>query len=151
MKKLLSVFVCMLLMLSCTSPEQKNQPAIQTITIDATQLEAVEFVNQLIENAGHVDANIFLDKEMAFVPEKYAKGIESYRTALDQILVGKNLTTMLHENIISELYASAELFSVLIIKTGLTLPYTSVFFQLECGYWSNDDEKRLRAEMQLLE
>ena len=127
-------------------PQQSN-PAIRTITIDDTQLEAVEFVNQLIENAGHVDANIFLDKEMAFVPEKNAKGIASYREALDKILVGKNVVTMLHEDIISELDASAELFHVLIIKTGFSLPYTSVFFQLECGYWNNDSEKELRDEM----
>ncbi|MGM0376687.1 MAG: RbsD/FucU domain-containing protein [Bacteroidota bacterium] len=187
MKKILFIFICMMLMLSCTAPKQEKQiaenrsnlpnwkleleqtlklfghrnwiviadaaypkqsnPAIQTTTIDATQLEAVRFVNQLIENSSHVDANIFIDKEMAFVPEKNAKGIESYRAALDQILAGKDVTTMLHEDIISELDASAELFNVLIIKTGLSLPYTSVFFQLECGYWNNDAEKRLRDVM----
>ena len=39
-------------------PQQSNQ-AIKTISVDASQLEVVEFVNQLIEKAKHVDANIF--------------------------------------------------------------------------------------------
>jgi len=126
---------------------QQSHPAIQTITIDATQLEAVDYVSQLIKDATHVNANIFIDKEMAFVPEEDASGIEAYRTGLDQILAGKNAKTMLHEDIIRDLDASAELFNVLIIKTDLALPYTSVFFQLDCGYWNGEAEEKLRNEM----
>jgi hypothetical protein len=60
-------------------PKQSN-PAIKTITVDANQLEVVKFVQESIEKTAHVKANIFLDKEMAFVPEKDAKGIDNYRT-----------------------------------------------------------------------
>jgi hypothetical protein len=127
-------------------PQQSN-PAIKTISVEASQLEAIEFVNQLIEKAGHVDANIFVDKELAYVPEKDAKGLETYRTNLNELLVGKPVKTMLHEDIIRELDASAKLFNVLIIKTDLALPYTSVFFQLECGYWNAAAEENLRTEI----
>jgi len=37
------------------------------------------------------------------------------------------------------------LFNVLILKTDMTLPYTSVFIELECGYWSEAAEKKPRA------
>lgn len=127
-------------------PQQSNQ-AIKTITIDANQLEVVEFVFQLIEKVKHVDANIIVDKEMAFIPEKDAKGIETYRTKLNKVLEGKPVKTMLHEDIIRELDASAKLFNVLIIKTDLAIPYTSVFFQLECGYWNVEAEANLRTEL----
>ena len=127
-------------------PQQSN-PAIKTISIDATQLEAVDFVSQSIKIAPHVEANIFVDKELSFVPEKDAKGIEAYRAELNQILAGKNVKTMLHEDIIRELDASAKLFNVLIIKTEMALPYTSVFFQLECGYWNSEAEENLRKEI----
>lgn len=127
-------------------PQQSNQ-AIKTVTIDANQLEAVEFVNQAIEKAGHVDANIFLDKEMAYVSDEDANGIETYRSKLNKILDGKPVKTMLHEDIIKELDASAKLFNVLIIKTDLAIPYTSVFFQLECGYWNAEFEEKLRTEI----
>jgi hypothetical protein len=53
----------------------------------------------------------------------------------------------LHEGIIQELDAAAKLFNVLIIKTDLAIPYTSVFFQLECGYWNGEAEKNLRAKL----
>jgi hypothetical protein len=127
-------------------PQQSN-PAIKTISVEASQLEAIEFVNRLIEKAGHVDANIFVDKELAYVPEKDAKGIETYRTNLNELLAGKPVKTMLHEDIIRELDASAKLFNVLIIKTDLALPYTSVFFQLECGYWNAAAEEELRKKI----
>lgn len=127
-------------------PQQSN-PAIRTITVDASQLEAIKFVTQLIEEAGHVDANIFVDKELEFVPEKDAKGINAYRTKLNELLDGKPVKNRLHEDIIRELDASAKLFNVLVIKTDLTIPYTSVFFQLECGYWNAAAEENLRKEI----
>ena len=35
----------------------------------------------------------------------------------------------------------------LIIKTPLTILYASVFFQLDCGYWSSEAEQHVRAAM----
>jgi hypothetical protein len=32
----------------------------------------------------------------------------------------------------------------LIVKTDMTIPYTSVFFELDCGYWNAGAEERLR-------
>lgn len=128
-------------------PEQSN-PAIKTITIDNSQIDAVAFVSELIEKTKHVDANIFIDKEMAYVQEKDAEGITSYMANLDKILKGKSVQTLLHEDIIRELDTSAKLFNILIIKTDLAIPYTSVFFQLECGYWNGEAEKNMRQQLE---
>ncbi len=125
-------------------PQQSNQ-AIKTLVINADQLEVVEFVTQSIEKAKHVNATIFIDKELEFVPEKAAEGIENYRAELDNLLEGKSVKTMLHEEIIQKIDSSAKLFNVLILKTDLVIPYTSVFFELECGYWNAVDEENLRA------
>jgi len=54
---------------------------------------------------------------------------------------------MEHEKIISLLDQAGQTFRVLIVKTNMTLPYTSVFLQLDCGYWSADAEQRLRKAM----
>ena len=88
-----------------------------------------------------------MDKELEFVPERDAKGINAYRTKLNELLDGKPVKNMLHEDIIRELDASAKLVNVFIIKTDLTIPYTSVFFQLECGYWNAAAEENLRKEI----
>lgn len=127
-------------------PKQSN-PAIKTITVDANQLEVVQFVTEVIKKSSHVQANIFVDKEMAFVPEKNAKGIDNYRKDLSKIVDAKKVQTMLHEDIIKELDNSAKVFEVLIIKTNLTIPYTSVFFQLDCGYWNSEAENNLRTNL----
>jgi L-fucose mutarotase/ribose pyranase (RbsD/FucU family) len=127
-------------------PQQSNA-AIKTIIIDATQLEAVDFVSKSIAKANHITANIYTDKEMAFVAEEDATGIEDYRKNLDALLKGKPVKNMLHEDIIRELDASAKLFNVLIIKTNMAIPYTSVFFQLECGYWNAKAEEKLRNNL----
>ncbi len=127
-------------------PQQSNA-AIKTITIDATQLEAVDVVIKSIEKIKHVSANIYTDKEMAFVVEESAPGIEDYRRHLDALLKGKPVKNMLHEDVIRELDASAKLFNVLVIKTNMAIPYTSVFFQLECGYWNAKAEEKLRENL----
>lgn len=127
-------------------PDQSH-PAIETITIDASQLEAVEFVADLVDGSNHIEANIFLDKELSYVDEKYARGIDEYRIKVDQILENRALTRLLHEDIIRKLDESAGLFKVLILKTDLAIPYTSVFFQLECGYWNAESEEFLRSTM----
>ena len=52
-----------------------------------------------------------------------------------------------HDQIISRLDSVGQMFRVLLIKTNMCIPYTSVFFELECGYWNAEAEKRLRAAM----
>ena len=52
-----------------------------------------------------------------------------------------------HEEIISKLDEAGKTFHILVLKSRLTIPYTSVFIRLECGYWSADAEKRLREAM----
>ena len=51
------------------------------------------------------------------------------------------------EQIIAKLDEAGKTFKILIIKTPLTIPYTSVFFQLGCGYWNPIAEKALRDAM----
>jgi hypothetical protein len=34
-----------------------------------------------------------------------------------------------------------------VIKTTAAVPYTSVFLRLDCAYWSDDAERRLRAAL----
>ncbi len=97
-----------------------------------------------ITSSTHVRANIYVDKELAFVPEIDAPGIDDYRRDLAAVVSGAQVNRIPHEQIITKLDQSAEIFRILIIKTDMTIPYTSVFFELDCGYWNADAEQRLR-------
>ena len=50
-------------------------------------------------------------------------------------------------SIIERLDEAARTFDVLIVKTDMALPYTSVFLELDCGYWSGESESALRERM----
>ena len=57
------------------------------------------------------------------------------------------MTNVPHEELISRLDQAGAKFHILILKTDLKLPYTSVFIQLDCGYWSAEAEMKLREAM----
>ena len=63
----------------------------------------------------------------------------------------RDSTSLPHERIIKRLDEAGQTFHILLIKTDLTLPYTSVFIQLQAGYWSDEAEHRLRDAMKLRE
>ena len=125
----------------------QTAPGIETIYVNADQLAVVQGVLGELAKTRHVKPTIYTDTEMKFVAEKNAPGIGAYRDGLGNILAGKPVQVLPHEQIIAKLDEAGKTFKVLIIKTPLTLPYTSVFFQLECGYWNADSEKALREAM----
>ncbi len=126
-------------------PAQSN-PGIQTITANESHLEVLQEVLAAIEQSGHVKANVYTDRELAFVKEMDAPGVSSYRDALSD-MVGERRRTLPHEEIIAKLDHAAELFQVLIIKTDMKIPYTSVFLELDCAYWNDSAEQRLRSNL----
>lgn len=123
-------------------------PGIETVVVDADQLTVVREVIADLAKSKHVRAIVYTDSELSFVPELDAKGVGAYREGLAKMLSGQSAhQTLPHEQILQKLDQAGKSFKILIIKTSLTIPYTSVFFQLDCGYWSSEAEKRLRAAM----
>ena len=126
---------------------QQSNPGIKTVYTGAGQLEVVEKVINAVEKADHVSGTIYVDQELNFVPEENAPGIDKYRTDLNNILGNKNVLRLPHIDIINKLDQSSDLFNVLILKTDLTIPYTSVFIELGAGYWNDQAEAELRESM----
>jgi D-ribose pyranose/furanose isomerase RbsD len=122
----------------------QTAPGIETIYVAADQLEVVKGVIAELAKTKHVKPTIYTDAEMKFVAEKNAPGISAYRDALARILANQPVQVLPHEQIIAKLDEAGKTFKVLLIKTPLTKPYTSVFFQLECGYWNAESEQQLR-------
>ncbi len=122
-------------------------PGIETLYTGGHQLDVVKAVLAELGTAKHVRPTIFTDRELPFVAEADAPGIDAYRAELKAALGDRQVTAVPHEKIIGMLDQAAKTFRVLILKTDLTLPYTSVFLRLDCGYWPDDAEKRMRAAM----
>jgi len=125
----------------------QTAPGIETVDTGADHLAVTEAVLAELAKVTHVKPAIYVDSELAKVAEKNAKGITAYRTALASLLKDKASTALPHEQIIAKLDEAGKTFHVLVLKTTQTLPYTSVFLQLECGYWNAESEKELRNAM----
>ena len=126
-------------------------PGVKTIDTGATQEEVTAAVLQALAGTKHVKPTIYVDRELEYVPENDAPGISAYRDKLAKLLTGSDISKLPHEQIIAKLDEAGKTFHVLLLKTKMTLPYTSVFLQLECGYWNAASEKRLRALVPALE
>ena len=127
-------------------PEQARE-GIETIVANADQLEVLKTVLAALGRSKHVTPIILTDQELGYLEDSEAPGIDAYRKNLAEILQGRTVNVLPHEKIIEKLDQVSQTFKVLIIKTNMTLPYTSVFLQLDCAYWGPDAEKNLRAKM----
>ncbi len=81
------------------------------------------------------------------MPERDAPGVDAYRAQIAKVLQGLTISSQLHENVLADIDGASRNYHVLVLKTTMTIPYTSVFFRLDCKYWSADSEKRMRARM----
>jgi hypothetical protein len=126
----------------------QTAPGIETVYADADQLEVLKAVLEEFERAKHVKPIIYTDAELKFLSETDAPGINMHRKGLARVFGERPIEVLPHEQIISKLDEAGKTFKVLLIKTPLALPYTSVFLQLDCGYWNAEAEKRLRTAME---
>jgi hypothetical protein len=88
-----------------------------------------------------------MDSELPFVPEQDAPGVSAYRAQIASILQGNQVEQVPHAKLIAGVDEAGKLFHILVLKTNLAIPYTSVFIRLDCKYWTSEDEKRLRTKM----
>lgn len=125
-------------------PAQSN-PGIETIVTDADHTEVLGKVLDAIAASNHLRANVYLDAELKLVTENDAPGVTALRNQLTGLLAAESAQEAAHEEIIARLDCTARLFRILVLKSTLTIPYSSVFLELDCGYWNDAAEKRLRS------
>ena len=125
-------------------PAQSKQ-GIETIAADDEQATVVERALAILRQCKHVRPAIYTDEELRFIPEEEAPGVTMYRDQLAGLLSGYEASSLPHEEIIAMLDRVGETFRVLLIKTTMRIAYTSVFVELQCGYWNAQAENRLRA------
>ena len=124
-------------------PLQTN-PGILTLYSDEPYEQTVAHVAKTIEEAPHVFAHIYLDSEQKKMSESLCKGWDDFQQRLSQVLKLEDVKYILHEDLILKLDEISKLYQVVIIKTPLTLPYSSTFFEMDCGYWDAEREQQLR-------
>ena len=125
----------------------QSSPGVETIETNASHLDVLRYVLGAINTSIHVRPLIYMDSELPFVPDGDAPGASDYRTQIAQVLSNYKIESIPHEKVISQIDETSKQFHVLVLKTSMTIPYSSVFIRLDCKYWSADAEKRMRARM----
>ena len=122
---------------------------VETMPTGEDHFFVLKTVLDAISGAEHVRPIVHLDAELQYLSEDDAPGIEAFREELAQQLNGQDVQSHSHEEIIGKLDEAGRSFHVLLLKSNLTIPYTTVFLQLDCGYWSDEAEQNLRRSMEI--
>lgn len=119
---------------------------ITTLYADEDYLSVLKTVKSEIDNASHVFAHVYHDQELEFITDEMVSGIDGFRQSMSNIC-GTEAQSMPHEQLLAKMDEAGKLYNILIIKTPLTIPYTSTFFELDCAYWNACKQQALDVAM----
>jgi hypothetical protein len=125
----------------------QTSPGVETIETGATLPEVTQEVLRDLNGSIHVRPIVYMDSELPYLTDNDAAGVTSYRHEIQTILGDRPVRQLPHEQLLSKIDEAGKTFNILVLKTTLAIPYTSVFLQLDCKYWSAASEDRLRKEM----
>jgi hypothetical protein len=118
---------------------------VETVLAADDHLMVLQTVLDRLDASLHVNASLHIDAELAAAREEDAPGVSTYRRELDRLLDGRDRFPAIHDRILARVDEAACRFRILIIKTPMRIPYTSVFLELGCRYWPVRAENNLRA------
>jgi D-ribose pyranose/furanose isomerase RbsD len=130
----------------------KAFPAMNTegiVSIDTKEnlLNVLSYTIHQIDSSSHIKPIVYTDKELQFISNEQVANIDIYRSSLSETIEKYNSQTLLHDSVFVKIDNASKLFKVLVLKTNETIPYSSVFIQLDCKYWSHEKEKSMRQTM----
>lgn len=120
---------------------------IKVINTNESLQDVLAFTLQKIDRSLHVKPIVYTDTELGFITPQQVPYIDNYKKELQKTLKGIQPLTMLHDTVFVKIDQATKLFKVLVLKTEETIPYSSVFIQLDCKYWSPEEEITLRERM----
>nr|WP_294901209.1 RbsD/FucU domain-containing protein [uncultured Pedobacter sp.] len=125
----------------------QNSAGIVTIDTHQGLLKVLEYTLSQIDSSTHVKPTIFTDKELNYITKDQVEDIGGYRTALLKSIEKYRPQSMPHDSVFVNIDKASKLFQVLVLKTDEVIPYSSVFIQLDCKYWTAEKEHSLRKRM----
>ena len=125
----------------------QSAPGIVTINTGEPMRPVLGELVRMLEKASHGKPVYYTDLELNSLSDDLCPGAEQARTEIFQALQDAQVNTILHEEVFSKIDTASKLFTTVVLKTESTIPYSSVFIELDCGYWSAAAEKALRTKM----
>jgi D-ribose pyranose/furanose isomerase RbsD len=125
----------------------QNAEGVITLDTGDELLDVLKYTLGQVESANHIKPIIYTDQELGFITRELVPEIENYRKSLTGIIGNSDIQVLLHDSVFVKIDEASKLFKTLVLKTNETIPYSSVFIQLDCKYWSPNQEAQLRELM----
>lgn len=125
-----------------------SRPGVRQINANEEIPAVVDEVLRTLEQTEHVTPRIYLAREMRVVENDYAPGIDDFRKQLQGAMHAHETTELEQQSLLTLMEDTTKSFEILVIRTTTALPYTSVFMELQPGYWNADSESRLREQLE---
>ncbi len=125
-----------------------SRPGTRQINSYETIPVVLDEVLRILERTEHVRPKIFLTRELRAVENDFAPGADQLRQDLQAALHGHEVIELEQDSLVTLVQDAQRSFDVLVVRTNTALPYSSVFIELEPGYWDGESETRLREQME---
>jgi hypothetical protein len=123
------------------------EPGIETVVANEDLVSVLQYVAANISASRHIRATVFLDKEIEFVEERDYPGVSALRRKIATTFAVNQATSTPHSEVMRTINEAGAIYRVLFIKTTGTIPYSSVYIRLDCGYMNDDVERKIRNAM----
>jgi len=123
------------------------EPGIETIAVDEDLPSVLKYVAHAISSSRRVRATVFVDRELQFIDEHDYPGVTEVRRQIAAEFAKEQVSSMPHADIMNKVDEAGKTYRILFLKTTATVPYTTVFMRLDCGYLSDDVERKIRTAM----
>jgi hypothetical protein len=127
-------------------PLQTSQ-GLTIINTGEQLVPVLQYVLDQIDGSTHVQPVLYHDAELSYLSDQ-VPGKDAFLSSVNQVLGNLIPVPILHDSVFVKIDAASKLFKVVVLKTEETIPYTSVFIELGCKYWSGENEKELRKQME---
>ncbi len=124
-----------------------SRPGIRQVNASAEIPEVLDYVLNALESTQNVRPRIYLTREVRAVENDFAPGIDHFRGQIQASLHGHETTELDQQSLLTLMESANQSFDVLVIRTPSALPYSSVFLELQPGYWDAESEDRLRQRI----
>jgi D-ribose pyranose/furanose isomerase RbsD len=124
-----------------------NRTGIGQVSANVEIPEALDYVLKIIDESQNVKPAIYFTKESQVIENNQAPGMDQLRERLAISIRSMETTKVEQDSLIAILQDVNRSFDVLIVRTTSTLPYSSVFLELQPGYWDAEAEEKLRQRM----
>ncbi|MDR1747417.1 MAG: hypothetical protein LBR49_09160 [Tannerella sp.] len=126
----------------------QTSPGIDVFYTNDDIEKVASYVLDKIKNADHIRPVIYLDKELDYLTDKQVKNVEKMKRNYQKLFKDYPNNTLWHESVFAKIDEASEQFRIIVLKTNTLMPYSSVFIELDCGYWDEKSEQTLRGKIQ---